>query len=113
MLSLAKIKLEKIFIKENAGSPKEKYNKAFAEFFKLIWSKDPYPNKEDTICSLAIINPNVAGKLKNIDNYKDLSWIFFMSDNFFCWIYFDNFGSIITPIAMPAIAKFIWYILSA
>ncbi len=41
VLSLAKIKLENIFIKEKAGKPKEKYNKASAEFFTLISSNDP------------------------------------------------------------------------
>ena len=41
VLSLAKIKLENIFIKEKAGNPKEKYNKASAEFFTLIISNDP------------------------------------------------------------------------
>ena len=41
MLSLANIKLENIFIKENAGRPREKNNKASAEFFTLVLSKDP------------------------------------------------------------------------
>ena len=41
VLFLANKKVENIFIKENAGRPKEKYNKASAEFLTLISSNDP------------------------------------------------------------------------
>ena len=65
VLFLANKKVENIFIKENAGRPKEKQNKAFAEFSTLILSKDPYPNNADVICSDPIIRANDAGKLRN------------------------------------------------
>ena len=60
VLSLAKIKLENIFIKENAGSPREKNNKALAEFLTVVLSKDPQPNNEDTISSFAIIRAIIS-----------------------------------------------------
>ena len=62
---LANKKVENILIKENAGSPKEKQNKAFAELLTLNLSKEPYPNKADVICSEPTISASDAGKLKN------------------------------------------------
>ena len=69
---LANKKVENIFIKENAGSPREKQNNALAEFFTLSVSKDPYPNNEEVISSDATIKANDAGKLKNKLNSKAL-----------------------------------------
>ena len=62
---LANKKVENILIKENAGSPNEKQNNAFAELLTLTLSKEPYPNKADVICSEPTISANDAGKLKN------------------------------------------------
>ena len=52
-------------MRENAGNPIAKQNKAFAEFTTLNSLKEPYPNKEDIISSEAISNASAAGILKN------------------------------------------------
>ena len=58
-------KAEKTLIRENAGNPIAKQNKAFAEFITLNSLKEPYPNKDDIISSEAISNASAAGILKN------------------------------------------------
>ena len=78
MLCLAKQKVEKTLIKEKAGNPIAKKNKAFAEFITLSLSNEPYPNKEDIISSEAINKPIAAGILKNKLNSKALFWIKFI-----------------------------------
>ena len=69
---LAKKKFENTLIKENAGKPKEKYNKAIAEFCTLISEKDPYPNNAEIIGVDAMNKATVAGILKNKLNSKAL-----------------------------------------
>ena len=59
-------------MRENAGNPIAKQNKAFAEFLTLISSKEPYPNKEEVISSDAISNAVAAGILKNKLNSRAL-----------------------------------------
>ena len=49
MLSLAKKKLDKIFINANAGTPYPKNFKAVAVISTSFREKDPYPNNELTI----------------------------------------------------------------
>ena len=59
-------------MRENAGNPIAKQNKALADFLTLNSSKEPYPNKEDIISSDAISNAIAAGILKNKLNSKAL-----------------------------------------
>ena len=76
-------------------------------------SNEPYPNKDDVICSGATNKAKAAGKLKNILNSRALfciNNIFFL---LFDWMYLLKFGKTTVPIAIPAIARLIWYILSA
>ena len=72
VLCLAKKKAEKTLIRENAGNPIAKQNKAFAEFVTLNSLKEPYPNKEDIISSEAMSNASAAGILKNKLNSRAL-----------------------------------------
>ena len=79
----------------------------------LTLSYAPYPNKADVICSEPTINAIEAGKLKNRHNSKDLFWIkliFFILLFLICLL---KLGKMTVPIAIPAMARFIWYILSA
>ena len=59
-------------MRENAGKPIAKQNRALAEFLTLSSSKEPYPNKEDIISSDAISSAIVAGILKNKLNSRAL-----------------------------------------
>ena len=104
---LANKKVENILIKENAGSPKEKKNKAFAELLTLTLSKEPYPNKADVICSEPTIRASDAGKLKNKLNSKALFCNSLVFNELLLLICRLKFGSITVPIAIPAIARFI------
>ena len=72
VLCLAKMKLEKTFMRAKAGSPKAKQNSASAEFFTLKISKDPYPKSAEVICSDEIKSAKVAGKHKNKLSSRDL-----------------------------------------
>ena len=74
----------------------------------LFRSKDPYPNNAEVISSDAINSAAEAGKLKNKLNSKDLFWIKSILVLFLLFIYLDKLGSKTVPIAIPAIAKFIW-----
>ena len=65
------------------------------------------------ISSDAIINAIVAGILKNRLNSKALFWIKFILFFLLLWTCLESWGSITVPIAIPAIARLIWYILSA
>ena len=81
---------------------------ARAELFTLFISNDPYPNSAEVISSVAINKAAAAGKLKNKLNSKDLFWIKFILVMFLLFIYLERLGNKTVPIAIPAIAKFIW-----
>ena len=71
-------------------------------------SKEPYPNKADVICSEPTIRASDAGKLKNKLSSKALfcsSIVFIELLLLTCLL---RFGRITVPIAIPAIARFIW-----
>ena len=70
--------------------------------------KEPYPNKEDIISSEAISNASAAGILKNKLNSRALFWIRFILSFLLPWTCLESWGSITVPIAIPAIARFIW-----
>ena len=61
MLSLAKKKLDKIFINAKAGTPNPKNFKATAVISTSFTENDPYPNNALTISFDANINPKLAG----------------------------------------------------
>ena len=108
VLWFAKKKFEKTFIIAKAGRPKLKKYNAFAEFTTELSLNCPYPKSAEIISSDAINNATEAGKLKNKLNSNALFWIkliFFLS---FWIIYFDNWGSTTTPMAIPATARLIW-----
>ena len=60
-----------------------------------------------------IVADNLKTGLRNRLNSKALFWINEILSFLFALTCFESWGSITTPIAIPAIAKFIWYILSA
>ena len=62
----------------------------------------------DIICSEAINKATVAGMLKNKLNSKALFCIIIIFSFSLFWIYFESCGKITVPIAIPAIARFIW-----
>tara|TARA_B100001059_G_scaffold10260_1_gene8347 strand:- start:16 stop:237 length:222 start_codon:yes stop_codon:yes gene_type:complete len=72
VLSLAKKKLDKIFIKANAGTPYPKNFKAAAVISTSFTEKDPYPNNAFTISFDANINPKLAGIENKSESSKDL-----------------------------------------
>jgi hypothetical protein len=72
VLSLAKKKLDKIFINANAGTPYPKNFNAAAVISTFLAEKDPYPNNAFTISSDAKINPKLAGIEKRSVSSKDL-----------------------------------------
>ncbi len=74
----------------------------------LFRLNDPYPNNADVISSDAINNAAAAGRLKNKLNSKDLFCIKSILALFLLFIYFDKLGNKTVPIAIPAIARFIW-----
>ena len=76
-------------------------------------SKDPYPNKAETISSEPNNKAIDAGKDKNKQSSTALFWIKLIFSLFLDCICFYNWGRTTTPKAIPAIAKLIWYILSA
>ena len=71
-------------------------------------SNDPYPNNADVISCEAIKSAPAAGRLKNKLSSKDLFWINSILFLLLVLICLVKFGSITTPIAIPAIAKLIW-----
>ena len=72
VLSLAKKKLDKIFINANAGTPYPKNFKAAAVISTSSREKDPYPNNAFTISLDANINPKLAGIENRSESSKDL-----------------------------------------
>ena len=72
MLSLAKKKLDKIFINANAGTPYPKNFKATAVISTSLRENDPYPNNAFTISFDANINPKLAGIENKSESSKDL-----------------------------------------
>ena len=72
VLSLAKKKLDKIFINANAGTPYPKNFKAAAVISTSSIEKDPYPNNALTISFDANINPKLAGIENKSESSKDL-----------------------------------------
>ena len=72
MLSLAKKKLDKIFINAKAGTPYPKNFKAEAVILTSSKVKDPYPNNAFTISFDAKINPKLAGIENSSESSKDL-----------------------------------------
>ena len=53
-------------------------------------------------------NAVAAGILKNKLSSKALFWIKFIFSFFLLLTYLDSWGKITVPIAIPAMAKFIW-----
>ena len=72
VLSLAKKKLDKILINENAGTPNPKNFKAAEVISTSFIEKDPYPNNAFTISSEANIKPKLAGIENRSESSKDL-----------------------------------------
>ena len=72
VLSLAKKKLDKIFINAKAGTPYPKNFKAAAVISTSLTEKDPYPNNAFTISLEARINPKLAGIENSSESSKDL-----------------------------------------
>ena len=79
MLSLAKKKLDKIFINAKAGTPYPKNFKASAVILTSFEEKEPYPNNAFTISFDAKINPKLAGIEKEVKAQK----IYFVCQKFF------------------------------
>ena len=107
-MSLAKKKLDKIFINAKAGTPYPKNFKAAAVISTSFKEKDPYPNNAFTISFDAKINPKLAGIENKSDNSKDLFW---MLDIFFTFLVLkalERTGKETVPTAIPAIARLIW-----
>ena len=107
MLSLAKKKLDKIFINAKAGTPYPKNFKASAVILTSFEEKEPYPNNAFTISFDAKINPKLAGIEKRSESSKDL---FCMSEIFFSFFILkalERTGKETVPTAIPAIARLI------
>ena len=79
MLSLAKKKLDRIFINANAGIPYPKNFKAAAVISTSLREKVPYPNNAFTISFEAKIIPKLAGIEKRVKAQK----IYFVYLKFF------------------------------
>ena len=71
-MSLAKKKLAKIFISENATTPNPNNIKASDVVLTSLDVKEPYPNKPFTISSDAIMRATLAGIESNSDNWIEL-----------------------------------------
>ena len=112
-MSLAKKKLDKTFTNANATTPKPKNIKASDVKLTSSIVKEPYPNKPLIMSSAAITNPTLAGIENSKDNCIDLFWIFETFEKFFDLNAFESTGKETVPTAIPAIAKLIWYTLSA
>ena len=108
MLSLAKKKLDKIFINANAGTPYPKNFKAAAVISTSFIEKDPYPNNAPTISFDAIINPKHAGIENKSESSKDLFWILEIFFTLFILKAFERTGKETVPTAIPAMARLIW-----
>ena len=108
MLSLAKKKLDKIFINAKAGTPYPKNFKAAAVISTSFTEKDPYPNNAFTISFEAKINPKLAGIDNRRDSSKDLFWILEIFFTFFVLKALERTGRETVPTAIPAIARLIW-----
>ena len=107
VLSLAKKKLDKIFINANAGTPYPKNFKAAAVISTSFKEKDPYPNNAFTISSDANINPKLAGIEKRSESSNDLFWILEIAFKFFILKALERTGKETVPTAIPAIARLI------
>ena len=107
MLSLAKKKLDKIFINANAGTPYPKNFNAAAVIFTSFIVNDPYPNNAFTISSDAKIKPKLAGIEKSSESSKDLLCIVEIFFIFFALKAFERTGKETVPTAIPAMARLI------
>ena len=107
MLSLAKKKLDKIFINANAGTPYPKNFKAAAVISTSFIEKDPYPNSAFTISFDAKINPKLAGIENKRESSKDLFCISEIFLTFFILKALERTGKETVPTAIPAIARLI------
>ena len=108
MLSLAKKKLDKIFINAKAGTPYPKNFKAAAVISTSLTEKDPYPNNAFTISLEARINPKLAGIENSSESSKDLFWILEIFSIFFILKALERTGKETVPTAIPAMARLIW-----
>ena len=107
VLSLAKKKLDKIFIKAKAGTPYPKNFNASAVISTSVTEKDPYPNNALTISFDASINPKHAGIENSSESSKDLFCISEIFLIFFVLKAFERTGKETVPTAIPAIARLI------
>ena len=108
VLSLAKKKLDKIFINANAGTPNPKNFKAAEVISTSFIEKDPYPNNAFTISSDAKISPKLAGIENRRESSKDLFWILEILFTFFVLKALERTGKETVPTAIPAMARLIW-----
>ena len=64
--------MEYNFNNEKAGKPYPKTSSALEVCLILSLSKDPYPNKQEMICSEPIISPAAAGAERKSESSTDL-----------------------------------------
>ena len=100
--------MEYNFNNEKAGKPYPKTFSALEVCLILSLSKDPYPNKQEMICSEPIISPAAAGAERKSESSTDLLWMLEICKIFFFLKAFDKTGKETVPTAIPAIAKLIW-----
>ena len=100
--------MEYNFNNEKAGKPYPKTFSALEVCLILSLSKDPYPNKQEMICSEPIISPAAAGAERKSESSTDLFCKNFtvLSDLLFRLV--DKTGQITVPTAIPVSANGSW-----